>query len=169
MTDTATQILICVYCRQGYGPGDEGNCIDGNACVVTPKDVLEKTYYLSGPAPQRSGRTEQGKPLPIPETEGVDIHGVPPSIYPPNFSPTSGQDESVLNGRWVRFTHNRYTTSDPVERYWLDKMAEDNPGKFCAEKEWKAAWLTAEELYEQEKAEFERLKAEVAQLKKGAR
>jgi hypothetical protein len=172
---TEPQNFVCVYCRKdGLHPDQNSNlCIDGfSAHVITPKNVFPKTYFLAGPTPQRYGHDERG---PLPLKDRTIITGIPPTIYPPNFPP--GGDEQTLNGGQVEFVNNRYTTSDAVEQFWLDKRGEDVRASsgtpyYCTEAEWEQAWLSTEELREREfarrTAEVERLEHEIAELRKRA-
>ena len=59
-------------------------------------------------------------------------------------------DQKVMEGgevRWtgqgsVEFINGRFTTSNPVQQYWLDKK----PAYNMTEDQWKNAWLTKDEL-----------------------
>jgi hypothetical protein len=147
---TETIMWTCENCGATFGI--ENVVCDGKHRHV----VAEKTYFLRG-APQQYGREYDGKPLPTIDKTYVT------NIPPPSWE--LGADEH--DGGTVVFENGRFSTSDPVEQYWLDLR-----GGWCTEAEWEAARLSPAEReardIERRKASIATLEAEIAELKRSA-
>lgn len=119
------QTWKCVDCGKEFGVG-EWLCIDGMT-----NHVVEAKEYLLADAPTDAGHPERGG-MDSKRDGRTRICNIPPPQ-----KVMEGDEVKWVGEGYVEFVRGRFSTTDPVAQYWLDRK-----GGFCTEEQWQAAWLS---------------------------
>lgn len=116
------QSWVCKECGKKFTVGD-WTCADG----VSNHVVSEKTYRsLDAPTD--------------PSTKDSSLKDGRTMVcnIPPPQKVMEGDEVRMIGEGSVEFIRGRYTTSDPVQQYWLDKK----PAYNFSEEQWRGAWYS---------------------------
>src|SRR3954466_15959463 len=130
----------CEICEKEFKVGD-WICQDG----ISNHVVAEKTYRALD-APADPGRPASGSLTPVVRGKTV-VCNIPPAKHV--IDPATKEARQVGEGS-VEFLNGRYSTRDPERQYWLDKK----PGYNSTEDQWKACWLTKDEMLEEKRLQL---------------
>jgi len=118
----ATKRWKCLECGKDFGVG-EWACADG-----VSNHVVEPKMYRSLDAPSDPSTKDQ---------EMKHAQTVVCNIPPPT-KVMEGDDVRWIGEGSVVFIRGMFSTSDPIQQYWLDKR----PAYNASQAEWNNAWLT---------------------------
>jgi hypothetical protein len=114
--------------------------------------------YLLADAPQQSGFTSEGRPLPKAGRTIIVLSIAAVSDAAPGSYETTLTAQEI--GTAVEFVNGKFSTADPEIQQHLDAR-----GGWCSEEQWEAAWLSQAERDQRRRDGLRNLEQEIIALR----